>query len=704
MSADGVALSLLSTSMIKLVAWSSVAAFSLLPVSAAQTKRTQTNRSDLQEHYDSAQHFLKLGNRDQAAREFRAFLVEAIGQLAAGRAQSGDYTKASLLFDEALALVPDEPELRLEYAQAALEANDFPHAQSLAEAYLKDAGGSPQSLAQAHQILGRALLKMNRDQEARKELEAAMALDPSFANGYDLAVACLDLDDETCAVQIFSEMQASFGDTPAIHMIFGRAYGNSDFAPRAVAEFKKAITENPRLPEAHYSLAAALLAAGQDEATIQEADAELKKELAISPHDFLTYAALGKLAATHSRYPEAERYLKQATLLNPSNPDAFLYLGQMYYDTNRLNEAEPYLRKAIELTSDPSRNRYQIQKAHFLLGRILVQQHKETEARAEMDVARTLTNKVLSQDKSELAGLLANADATTGSMPGAPSSTVTAETAHKTTDSTADRELNAFGKHLAPAIADSYNNLGAIAAGGSDYSDALTYFERAASWNPTLDGLDYNWGRAAFMASRFAEAAGPLSRYAGAHPDDSGTRAALAMSEFMTQNYSGCIDALQGVDQTIGSIPQMQYIYAESLVKTGHVSDGRERLESLEAKHPEIVEVHRGLGEVYELQGAREKATQELQAALALNAKDPDSHYELGRIELENGNATGAIAELQSAVELQPNEPKFHQELASAYKLAQRTVDAEKELRVSDELQKSQTVSGSTSADDKKNP
>ena len=41
--------------------------------------------------------------------------------------------------------------------------------------------------------LGRTLLKLNRNQEARKELEAAVALDPTFPNGYDLAVACLDL-------------------------------------------------------------------------------------------------------------------------------------------------------------------------------------------------------------------------------------------------------------------------------------------------------------------------------------------------------------------------------------------------------------------------------------------------------------------------------------------------------------------------------
>ncbi|HZP04848.1 MAG TPA: tetratricopeptide repeat protein [Terracidiphilus sp.] len=676
-------------------------------VAVAQTKADGKAPRDsaLREHYGAALSDLRSGKLDQASAEFRAFLANAIGQLATDRAQLGDYAKAAPLFDEALALEPELSSLRLEYAKIALLANDSSHAQSLAEEYLKDHRGNAQELAQAHQILGRTLLKMNKDQDARKELETAVALDPSFENGYDLAVTCLDLDDEKCATQLFGEMLTSLGDTPALHMIFGRAYGNSDFAPRAVTEFKKAIAENPRLPGAHYCLAAALLTIGQDDATLQQAEEALKKELEISPHDSLTYAALGKLAATHSKYPEAEHYLKQAIALDGTNPDAFLYLGQMDYDTNRFDDAEIYLRKAIELTSDPSRNRYQIQKAHFLLGRILVQQHKEAEARAEMQIARTLANKVLSHDKSELAGLLENRAATTGAEEGMPDATPAIEADRKRIDPAALRAMNEFEDRLTPAIADSYNNLGANAASSGDYGNALRYFERAARWNPALDGLDYNWGRAAFMASHFSEAVEPLSRYIRTHPNDAGTRAALAMSDFMTENYRGCLDMLNGVDETVSSIPQMQYIQAESLVKIGQVPDGLAQLESLTVKHPEIVEAHRSLGEAFALQGEKVKAVKELQVAIALNPKDAESHYELGKIERESGNFAGAITELQSAIALDPNDSNAHKELANAYKQTQRTADADKELQLVDALQKAQApASNASTSGEQKNP
>ncbi len=667
-------------------------------ISQGDVKSEMRGDTTLQEHYDAAQRYQKDGDRDKAAAEYRAFLADALGQLAAARADAGHYAPAASLLNEALALVPDSQELNLEYARTALLAGDFARAETLSRSFLHDYPGDPQRLAQAHQILGRALLKMNKDQEARKELEAAVALDPSFANGYDLAVACLDLDDEKCATRIFAGLETSFGDSPAIHMTIGLAYGNSDFAPLAVAEFRKVIAMDPHFHGAHYSLAAALLATSEGESAIIEVEAELRKELAISPNDFLTYAALGKIAATHGRYSEAESDLKRATSLNPQNPDAFLYLGQMYFDTNRPADAKAALHQAILLTTDVSRNHFQIQKAHFLLGRILMQEHREAEAHSEMLISRSFANMGLSEDKGKLAGLLQAGSGTDSA--GAPPNSAAAFTAvPNKADPAAERSLNAFEAKLTPAIADSYNNLGAIVATNNDYDGALRYFKRAAEWNPKLDGLDYNWGHAAFSASRFSDAIMPLSRYLSSHPDVSAARGALAISQFMTKDYSGCVTTLRRAKDDTMSIPQMEYVYAESLVMTGQVNPGKKRLQELEALHPEIPEVHRGLGEVLELQGERQNAVNELQDAIRLNANDPEAHYDLGKVELETGDATAAIPEIQFAIRLLPTEPKFHRELASAYKAALRPADAEKELLIFSTLRTSQAESVKAAAD-----
>ncbi len=655
-----------------------------------RSQERQPDGSSLQSLHDAALRFQKAGDLDRAAIQYRKFLTAALGELANSRAQVGEYAKASALFDEAAALSPDSPLLRQNYAMAALQAGDLKRAELLARELLKDEANDPKGSARAHQILGRTLHKMNRDQDARKELEAAVALDPSFANEYDLAVVCLDLDEEKCAVENFDRIEALVGESPALHMQIGLAYGNSDFTPRAVTEFKKVIAEDPRYPGAHYCVAAALLAAGDDEKTLREAEAQLKEELTISPNDFLTYAALGKIEAGYHRYGEAERYLKRAIALNQKNPDAFLYLGQMYFNTNRFNEAEPNLRKAIELTTDISRNHYQIQKAHFLLGRILMRQHRQKEAHAEMQIARTFTDRALKKDRSKLSGMLSGGGDTTRSS--AADSAVTLPVVSTPADPEAVKKQIAFEKQLIAPIADSYNNLGAITASQRKYSDAVKYFKRAAAWEPSLGGLDYNLGHAAFLASDFSEAIPPLSRYLRSHSGDSGIRAALAMSEFMVHNYSGCLESLKGAEGSITSIPQMEYIYAESLVKTGKISAGRQHLEALEKAHPEIAEVHRSLGEIAELQGDWQKAIQELKEANRLSANDPATHYGLGKADLKTGKTEQAILELERAVRLNPAEASYHQELARAYERAFRMPDAEKERRIYEQLRAAQTT------------
>ncbi len=657
--------------------------------SPARPQQAPADGSSLQGLYNTALNFQKAGDLDRAAEQYRQFLAAALDELANGRSWAGDEAKASSLFEQALALSPALPSLQLDYARAALRAGDLKHAEGLTRALLNQDGVEPAVQAQAHETLALALRRMFRDQDARKELEAAVALDPNVSNQYELGAVCLSIDEEKCAVQAFDWIEASTPDTPALHMTIGMAYGQSDFTPRAVTEFKKVIAEDPSYPEAHYCVAAALLAVGEDEKTLQEAENELKDELTISPNDFLTYAALGKIALSYHRNAEAEADLNRAIALNPKNPDAFLYLGQLDYETSRLKEAESNLRKSIQLTTDESRNHFQIQKAHFLLGRILMQEHREAEAHAEMQIAHAFNDKALSEDKNKLAAMLpANGAATSGS--GAPPA-LASTPAPQSADPAAARKLKALEEELTPPIADSYNNLGAITASQERYAEALVYFEQARAWQPALEGLDYNLGRAAFMAADFADAIPPLMHYLRIHPQDSAMRGPLAMSQFMTGNYRACLETLKSAPSGVTSMPQMQLIDAESLVRTGQVASGLARLEALEKADPNDSGVHRGIGEVYELRRDWLGAIRELELAIRLNADDAETHYDLGKAELVTGETAAAIDDLQAAVRRMPRDPRFHQELAEAYDRDFRPTEAEKERQTAEQLKSSQS-------------
>lgn len=664
----------------------SVLSLTAQPMFAAKQESHPTfsnaGHSDLQQHYDAAERFQQAGQMQDAAAEYRAFIAEAVGQLATGYAGAGAYDKAASLFDESLHWKPDEPALRMEYAEAALAHGDFQRAQSLAEQMLHSTTAGitrKKTLANIHLILGRALLKMNRDQESRKALEAAVDLDPNFEDGYALAVTCLDMDDDKCASRIFSEMEASLGDTALIHMEFGRAYSQSDFPQKAIAEFKKAIAKNGRLPEAHYLLAAAYLASAET-SSLENAESELKKELQVSPKDFLTYAALGHIAVVQHQDDQAAIYLKHAIALNPSNPDAYLYLGQLYYEMRRSADAEAALRDAIQKTTDVSRNRYQIQKAHYLLGRLLMKSGHAAEAQAEMQIVQKMMAGTLAHDKSRF-----SESAPGGTRMGGVAISAE-ERPTKPAGTKATRVVEDFQKQLAPPLADSYNNLGAIAASSKDYSTALACFRRAAEWNPDLPGLDYNRGRAAFMSSHFHDAVPPLTRYLAAHPQDAAIRSVLAISLFMTKSYGAVVKTLQPVLTGLDAIPQVEYVYAASLVKTGQTAAGVERLTAMEKKNPSIPDVHRSLGEAYS-EGShpdRQKATEEFAAAIRLNPRDTEAHCEFGSLDLKSGDLQGAITELEAAVRLDPESKDAHSELATAYERASRPGDAQRERKLAD--------------------
>ncbi len=588
-----------------------------------QTKTTVPAKSVLQQHYDQAQSYQAVGNLTEAARQYRIFIADALGELAIERARTGDYDKTAPLFDEALGLAPNSPVLEIEYAQAAFAHGDLSHARSLAERVVRNYPANAKACAKAHLVLGRVLMKLNKGNEARQQFEAAVALEPDFENGYALAVACLNMQDKPCAANVFSEMLTAFGDTAVIHLRFGLAYGNSDFQQEAIVELQTAIAKDPRLPDAHYALAAVYLSSSEGAKTA-EAEAELRKELDISPSEAQTYAALGHIEQGEHKYAEAERDLKRAVELNAENPDAYFYLGQLYLETNRTAEAETTLRKSIALAGDVSRNRYQVQKAHYMLGRVLMQSGRTKEAHSEMQLSAALIKESLLQDRSRLADYLSEvpddprAEAETGSANGSKLRNASTSKSH--------RQIDDSEKELTPALADSYNNIGAIAASENDFASALTYFQRAAEWNPSLEGLDHNWGHAAFSAGRFKDAILPLGRALRAQPQDPSLRSMLGISQYMTADYSGALKTLQPVEVQLKAVPQLAFVYAASMVKAGNFQGGLDRLVALEKAYPEIPDVHYELAAAYQKASRPEDAAREKQQYEALLASKAAAH------------------------------------------------------------------------------
>src|SRR6266849_4521899 len=86
--------------MLKLLALLALA----IPSAFAQKKPSQP---DLQQRYDAARTFALSGDQDRAAAEYKAFLAEALRQIANLRTRERDYASAMPLFAQAIEIAPE---------------------------------------------------------------------------------------------------------------------------------------------------------------------------------------------------------------------------------------------------------------------------------------------------------------------------------------------------------------------------------------------------------------------------------------------------------------------------------------------------------------------------------------------------------------------------------------------------------------------
>src|SRR5215813_9069040 len=707
--------------------------------SGAQSRKAQTKVVNPLQHYNAARTFQLAGDQEKAAAEYKSFLAGALRGAANAQAHVAQFEQATSLFEEALRLAPEDDSVQLDYASLRLQQKDFAGAQSLAEQVV---ARHPKNTA-ARVVLGQILFSKHEYDAARKELEVAVVEAPSFDVGYLLGLTYIKLNDLPHARMLFDEMVTGLGDSAEIHMRFGRAYGNGEWEALhySIDEFKKAIAKNEKLPQAHYFLALAYL--GRDgESGFKTAVPELEAETKLSPNDERTHYLLGYIALRQQRFADAEKELLRATQIDPQNPDPLISLGQLYTDKERDSEAEAILRKAIAVTTDVSRNEYQINRAHYLLGHILLRSGRKDEGAKELSLSKELRDRAMrphetqNQKLPELANLSEKEEITT-----TETIVVSPETRKQADDYINETRL---------AVADSYNNLGVISASQKAFPAALEYFRKAADWNPLLDTLDRNIGMAAFYSNQFDQAIAPLGRDLKQHPEDVRARAALGLSFFSVQDFRKTAETLKTISDEVAKDPGLGYAYATSLVKTGDYEEGIRRLQDLSSGNPNSAEIHTLLGEAFAEQqeyssaleeyrkalaidqnqarahflagvvlihqGETSEAEKEFRAALKLNPTDAsskyhlayaliqrqekteassllhqvieqdpkyaDAYYELGKLQLERGDVKEAISNLEAGTKLTPNSDYIHYQLAMAYRRDSRNEDAQRELKL----------------------
>jgi tetratricopeptide (TPR) repeat protein len=210
---------------------------------------------------------------------------------------------------------------------------------------------------QASGLLYREDKAGNLDQ-AIERLEAALRLDPAFGDaGIALCIAyqrkytatgnALWLQRARSAAERISPLAPRVaGAQVAIGMVNAAARQHTEALPR----FQAAIRLDPQDSSAYRELAGSYAALGR----IDEAEATLRRAVAISPNDWLNLTILAAFCRDHQRYREALSWFEQVRVLTPDSPLVYRNLGAVRAELGDYDNAVKDFHQSVSLQPTPA--------------------------------------------------------------------------------------------------------------------------------------------------------------------------------------------------------------------------------------------------------------------------------------------------------------------------------------------------------------
>ena len=646
---------------------------------SAQT-RVQSKEAELNRHRAAAETYQLSGDLPNAAIENQSIVGIALELQANLALKEGQNRRAIKLLNDSIA-VNDNSETRINLAYAYMRSPDVEKA--IAEA--QNALRIDEKNAPAHYLLGRLFYTKGDYAAALPELEKTIVAAPDFDSVYALGVTYLQLKQLDRAKLLFEEMQTALKtDKSDLHILFGRAFEEAEYHAEAEREFKQALVINPKTPKAHFFTAYLILQYGGSE-RLAEAGREFEQELQFAPKDFYTNFFLGVVASSEGRHPQAIRYLQTAAAANPKINETYLFLGQSQIETGDVASAEKNLRRAIEPNPNSGKKDFQLRRAHFLLGRLLIKSERKDEGEKELAKAREIQGQMLESARDEVGKILGSVVGKNQNLAPTAENQKSASEIGKQFGAEKivltpreNAEIQKLKSNLNEILAQAFHNLGVIAAQQSQPEEAVAKFAAAAEWKPDFPGLDRNWGIISFRANQFDKAIAPLARHTKARPEDLLTRRMLGVSYYLTKDYKKAVETLKPIEANLANDAELAYFYGISLVRIERQPEAAIIFARLADQNQKSAQARFYAGQGFVLVGNYDRAVKEFRAVAALDSSIPQAHYNAGQSLIRLNLLDEAEKEFR--LELQSNPSDETTKYYIAYTLLERKMRTDEAL------------------------
>jgi tetratricopeptide (TPR) repeat protein len=423
---------------------------------------------------------------------------------------------------------------------------------------------------------------------------------------------------------------------------------------------------DPNIRRAHYYLGTlGLMEEGPGK--LEEAMAEFRKELDVSPGDPLVSLRLG-IALMESRRPAEALPALDLAAREMADAEAFHYLGRAQLALDLTSEAVASLRQALKLVKGPPFDEVQRGSIHYNLALALRKSGMRDEAQTHFAEAERASERIAESARDRLSRYMKD------DLEPEPRAAVDPFMDVPLAGLDAKQRV-ALREGVTTALARAYLNLGVLQAQSSRFARAAEHFQSAADVREDFPRVQYSLGVAHFNARAFDKAVGPLSRALAESPGDAGLRRMLAMAWLNTEAYDRAADLLRD-DPGRGSDPSLEYAYGLALVRSGQAAAAQTVFSGLLARHGESAELGVVLGQAYAQQGDYESAVQALQAALRRKPDVAEANATLGVIYLKQGKLAEAEEALRAELRASPGDVKSQHHLAAVLELAARPDEA----------------------------
>jgi Tfp pilus assembly protein PilF len=323
--------------------------------------------------------------------------------------QAGNSVKAIPLYREYLKTHPSSSNV-LSNLGAAL-AHEGKYSEAIAE-YTKSLAVEPAN-PQAMANLGIVYYKTGQIPQAREKLQAVLGLMPGNQQIIFLMADCdIRLGDYKGAIGILEPLETMRAEDDTFDYLFGTALLRDNQIDRgsklidhilrrgdsaearllmgtakldvrdylgAREDFEKAVTLNPKLPEAHAYLGLALARVSD----VEKATAEFHAELALDPNNFLATFELGVLAAKEQKNAEARKLFVRSLNLRPGDPGVRYQLASLDLAEGQVEKARVALEAIIKESPD-------FTAAHVNLATVYYRLQRKEDGDRERNLVRKL--------------------------------------------------------------------------------------------------------------------------------------------------------------------------------------------------------------------------------------------------------------------------------------------------------------------------